>query len=279
MGKNKPEESKELVAQQPGIVMPAVSPEEAIAAWKAYQALKVKITEQEDIQLIQGKQFHKKSYWRKVATFFNLSVEVVEEREDKSDPTNIAWDFTFKATAPNGRYAYGTGSCDQLEGGRKNTRHNTRTKAETRAFNRAVSNLVGGGEVSAEEMEGVHVQEGPTPREMREKLDQQHTNGNGNYKPTQKQLDLLAKLFDEKELITPTDKPFTKSQMLDQYHATSIEQLTGDQASRIISNLLKLKNKAIQKQVGPYDSPNDEILDVDPDEAEEGIEAMKKEKK
>jgi hypothetical protein len=39
-----------------------------------------------------------------------------------------------------------------MEKGRKNTLHNTRSTAETRAFNRAVSNLVGGGEVSAEEV-------------------------------------------------------------------------------------------------------------------------------
>ena len=54
------------------IVMPAVSPEQALEAWKAYQALKTKIMEPSDIQKIQGKDFLKKSYWRKIATFFNL---------------------------------------------------------------------------------------------------------------------------------------------------------------------------------------------------------------
>jgi hypothetical protein len=33
-----------------------------------------------------------------------------------------------------------------------NSLHNIRSTAETRAFNRAVSNLVGGGEVSADEI-------------------------------------------------------------------------------------------------------------------------------
>jgi hypothetical protein len=136
----------------PAIVMPAVSPAEAVAAWKQYEQLKKSIAVDSDIQSIQGRDFYKKSYWRKIATFFNLSVEIVDEKHEEIAEGNIFWSFTCKATAPNGRYAIGTGSCDQMEKGRKNSLHNTRASAETRAFNRAVSNLVGGGEVSAEEV-------------------------------------------------------------------------------------------------------------------------------
>jgi len=136
------------------IVMPAVSPEEAVKAWNAYLDLKKRIAEPDDKQIIQGREFYKKSYWRKLATFFNLSVEVVEERQEKLPDGNVVFHFTCKATAPNGRYAIGTGTCDLMEKGYRNTIHNARSTAETRAFNRAVSNLVGGGEVSAEEMEG-----------------------------------------------------------------------------------------------------------------------------
>ena len=140
---------------QSGIVMPAVSTAEAVKAWDAYLDLKKSIAKPEDKQLIQGREFFKKSYWRKLATFFNLSVEVVEEREEGTDENRI-YHFVCKATAPNGRFAVGTGTCDQLEKDRKNTIHNTRSTAETRAFNRAVSNLVGGGECSAEEMDEVN---------------------------------------------------------------------------------------------------------------------------
>src|SRR5579859_567135 len=143
-------DKKEIVATQPNIVMPAVSPEEAVEAWNAYQALKKRIASDDDVQLIQGKQFYKKSYWRKIATFFNLSVEITEERKEELE-NNVVYHFTQKAIAPNGRFAYGVGSCDLMEKGRKNTIHNARGTAETRAFNRAISNLVGGGEVSAEE--------------------------------------------------------------------------------------------------------------------------------
>lgn len=140
--------------QQIGIVMPAVSPKQFVEAWKEYEQLKKALTSKSDIQIIQGNEFLKKSYWRKIATAFNLSVEITEEHKEILDGNNLVYHFTQKATAPNGRFTYGTGSCDRMEKGRANTIHNTRSTAETRAFNRAVSNLVGGGEVSAEEIVG-----------------------------------------------------------------------------------------------------------------------------
>jgi hypothetical protein len=59
-----------------------------------------------------------------------------------------------RATAPNGRKSEEIGDCETSELTKKNmepTIHNIETKAATRAINRAISNLVGGGEVSAEE--------------------------------------------------------------------------------------------------------------------------------
>lgn len=155
------------------IVMPAVSSKEAIEAWNLYQELKSSIINKSvDVQMIEGREFLKKSYWRKVATFFNLTVEVVAESHEQIGKT-VVWHFTCRATAPNGRSAIGVGSCDAFEkkkivDGRymqynrfakkweeagPNSIHNIRSTAETRAFNRAVSNLVGGGEVSAEEVD------------------------------------------------------------------------------------------------------------------------------
>ncbi len=177
--------TKTIVPLSEAIVMPAVSSQEALKAWKAYEELKEAIVDKEhDIQVIQKKNFLKKSYWRKVATFFNLTVKVVEERHEQLGKTMV-WYFTCEAIAPNGRSAVGTGSCDCFEkatlkngkyvtekvtrwekvNGRSipkekiwvdaepNSIHNIRSTAETRAFNRAVSNLVGGGEVSAEEVD------------------------------------------------------------------------------------------------------------------------------
>ena len=104
------------------------------------------------IQTIQGKQFRKKNYWRAIATAFNLSLEL---REEKLDEPESGWGYliTYRATAPNGRFADGDGSCYASEKPEKQaTVHNVRAHAHTRAMNRAISNLVGFGEVSAEEM-------------------------------------------------------------------------------------------------------------------------------
>lgn len=154
------------------IVMPAVNAEQAIKAWEQYQDLKKAIVDKDvDVQIIEGKEFLKKSYWRKVATFFNLTIEIVSESHEQVGRT-IVWHFTCKVIAPNGRSSIGTGSCDAFEKAKlaegryvrynkfskkwedaiPNSIHNIRATAETRAFNRAVSNLVGGGEVSAEEV-------------------------------------------------------------------------------------------------------------------------------
>ena len=162
----------EIVKVTNSIVMPAVSSKEAVTAWKQYEDMKKAIITKSDIQKIGDKDYLKKSYWRKIATFFNLSVEVVSEKEEQIGKT-IVWHFTCKAIAPNGRFAVGTGSCDAFEkatfkdgkyitwnkfkkiweDASPNSLHNIRSTAETRATNRAISNLVGGGEVSAEEVE------------------------------------------------------------------------------------------------------------------------------
>ena len=181
----------ELVQLSNDVVMPAMSGDKALEVWGQYQDLIQKVCTTEDYQEIQGKKFRKKSGWRKIATFFNLSIDVVEEKHEQIGKT-LVWHFTVKAVASNGRYAIGTGSCDAFEKAtlrdgkyvqkgavtkwgksstgksfpvefdwepaQPNSLHNIRSTAETRAYNRAVSNLVGGGEVSAEEINsGTHI--------------------------------------------------------------------------------------------------------------------------
>ena len=104
------------------------------------------------IQTIQGKQFRKKNYWRAIGTAFNLTLEI---RQEQLDQTDAGWGYlvTYRATAPNGRFADGDGACYASEKNDKQaTVHNVRSHAHTRAMNRAISNLVGFGEVSAEEI-------------------------------------------------------------------------------------------------------------------------------
>lgn len=133
--------------------MPAVTADEAVKAFNAYQELAQKIMRPEDVQMIQGKEFKKKSFWRKCQRFFNLSLERIEEirAEDKN---GFTYKFVFRAIAPNGAYMDGTGTCSSNEKGLLKTEHNTRAIAETRAKNRAIADLVAFGEVSAEEING-----------------------------------------------------------------------------------------------------------------------------
>lgn len=163
------DESKELVIQDK-IVLPAVSGTQAIDAWNQYQELKGKILDPAtDVQVIGKQEFKKKSYWRKVAAFFNLSAEVVQEEKEllPDAPGHWLYNFTVRVTAPNGRHVEGVASCDAYEKAElapdgkyrsygklatPNNIHNVRSTAYTRAFNRAVSDMVGGGEVSAEEV-------------------------------------------------------------------------------------------------------------------------------
>jgi hypothetical protein len=148
-------EEKESMA----IVMPAVSPQQAKAAMKAYQAMVSAILDGgTDYQKIGDKSFKKKSAWRKLATAFNLSVEVISEVRKEyllgTPDKYFVVEVTAKATAMNGRSMTGLGSCASNERGFAHVEHDVRATAETRAKNRAISDLIGAGEVSAEEMEG-----------------------------------------------------------------------------------------------------------------------------
>lgn len=158
-------------AQGGQIVRPVVSPEEAVANWRAFQELKKKLLDGSDYQVIYiterrgggfvktKKPFVKKSGWRKLATVFNLSDEIVKEdrKEYNIGTANyyFVYEITAKALALNGRYAIGVGSCASNERQFAHLEHDVRSTAATRAKNRAISDLIGGGEVSAEEVDVV----------------------------------------------------------------------------------------------------------------------------
>jgi len=151
-------EGEKLPVVSSGIVRPAVSAEEFKAAWDEYRKLRNSILESEDIQKIGDNQYVKKSGWRKIATAFNLSDEIIEERREDKGDGNFLWRIKVKVTAPNGRYAVGIGVCDTTERRRggdsfAHPEHDVYATAHTRAKNRAISDLVGGGEVSAEEIQ------------------------------------------------------------------------------------------------------------------------------
>src|SRR5690348_3943230 len=133
------------------IVEPLVTPEAASAAIDRYEKLKTAIVRDGDmVRDKKGRTFLKKAFWRRVARCFGLSVELVSEQRVVEEDGTIRYSVTYRAIAPNGQSMEGDGLCDSNEFGP--TEHNVRAKAHTRAKNRAISDLVGGGEVSAEEL-------------------------------------------------------------------------------------------------------------------------------
>ena len=135
------------------IVRPAVSAQQAIAAWNEFQDLKKAILQPSDIKKIQGKDFMVKSAWRKFATFFNLNDKIVEETQTPhADGNGWTWKVKVECVAPNGRITEGVGMCSTSERTFAHLEHDTYATAHTRAKNRAISDMVAAGEVSAEEV-------------------------------------------------------------------------------------------------------------------------------
>ena len=114
----------------------------------------------------------KKSAWRKLARAFNISDEPITKEiiRDENHQIISAY-FEVKAILPNGRSGFGVGDCsifDKIKSSdeelpsnfelRKrftNAEHDVIATAHTRAKSRAIADLIGAGEVGAEELEGL----------------------------------------------------------------------------------------------------------------------------
>lgn len=166
------------LARNDAVPMPIVTTSEAKAQMVAYTAMVAAVLNEDDYQKIWGqpKPFKKKSGVKKLQTFFGLKVEIVDDavRDDLGDG-HFGFRVKARATAPNGRSVEALAACSTLEERfdlipkdnddveskawalkvrKANARsyHDVLATAETRATNRAVLNLIGAGEVSAEEM-------------------------------------------------------------------------------------------------------------------------------
>jgi hypothetical protein len=142
----------ELVVAESHVIEP--SAEGARYALATYQDIQRVFDEKmpDAIMTIQGKKFRKKPYWRAIATAFHIDTAMVSEERIEIDGD---WGYTvvYRATAPDGRVSEIDGSCMASEKrGAMCTLHNVRAHAHTRAKNRAISDLVGFGEVSADEL-------------------------------------------------------------------------------------------------------------------------------
>lgn len=107
-----------------------------------------------DVQREGGREFKKKSAWRKLGRHFRISTAVVRIDKEWTGDGHFLATVTVRATAPWGQSAESVGACgtDEATGRRTISTADAIATAETRATNRAVSNLIAMGEVSAEEM-------------------------------------------------------------------------------------------------------------------------------
>lgn len=138
--------------EKAGIVELATTPEKLLEHFKRFQELKRKLLDKNDTVRIQNKDFVKRSGWQKIALAFNISTKIVkEEREEHVD--YFVFRIWVEAKAPNGRTTVGDGACSSKERNFAHIEHDVYATAHTRAESRAISNIVGSGEISAEEIE------------------------------------------------------------------------------------------------------------------------------
>lgn len=155
---------------EPAQVQPLLPmlPSAAKEAMAAYQELTREVLTGEDWQGPPGRKgsFVKRRGWAKLATFYNVSTEICREQVDRDDQGQpVRARVIARAVHQGGRHADGDGACSidearfsstkakqNIANGSLNLEHDLTATATTRALNRAISNLIGFGEVSAEEM-------------------------------------------------------------------------------------------------------------------------------
>ena len=139
----------------------------AIEQWDAYQKLCKGLLNDTDYQEIIVKEkdengnyvkvkrhFKKKSAWQKLSRAFNVDTEIVDRDIERTKTGRIKEAYyCVRATLPNGRSVESDALCSRSEKGKdKVSDHTIMSTAKTRATNRAIAELIGAGEVSAEEM-------------------------------------------------------------------------------------------------------------------------------
>lgn len=166
-----PEVSTEIVRRERrSEVIKPLDAGELVESFNAYQSLLPRLLDESDYQSDGKDKFVKKSGWRKIATAFDLDVQLVRsnvERDDNGEPVRA--EVWARAIAPSGRSMDGDGYCSVGEKrfaspkGRQKLENDLRATATTRAMNRAISGLVGMGAVSAEEVDTASAQQQGPP--------------------------------------------------------------------------------------------------------------------
>nr|GEW29082.1 hypothetical protein [Tanacetum cinerariifolium] len=118
-----------------------------VAIFKEYQNAAMAILEKGDYTMISGNPFIKKSGWRKISFYFNVSYEIKDKTIEFDDDRNVQRaEFIVRAHMQGGRFSDGWGSCERREKRFSKPNHDIPSTAETRAKNRACQDLMGIGE-------------------------------------------------------------------------------------------------------------------------------------
>jgi hypothetical protein len=156
--------------------MPVVNVDAAVEYWNKYQLLTDKILNDSDYQGKGKNGYKKKSAFRKYATAFNIKCKTIDEDLRYDDEGRIVTaKYIIRATLPNGRYEEGVGVCSIFDKAHEKNKtseqgnilcegpcngrvhfdkpeHDIVATAYTRAKSRAIADVIGTGEVTAEEL-------------------------------------------------------------------------------------------------------------------------------
>ncbi|TKW34737.1 hypothetical protein SEVIR_2G325600v4 [Setaria viridis] len=123
-----------------GCLLPCLS----VANFRKYQEVALSILEKSDYTSISGNSYIKKSGWRKISCFFNISFEIKDRSIEFDEDRNVKRaEFLVRASMLGGRFSDGWGSCDRREKRFNKPNHDIPSTAETRAKNKACQDLLG----------------------------------------------------------------------------------------------------------------------------------------
>jgi hypothetical protein len=138
--------------------------------WRRMQRFKQRVLTKDDYVVIAGRLYLKKSAWRKWEFACGVSDEIVSFDRVPTQGKDQGGNFSYRVVVrafheKSGRSSVGVAAASRRE--KKDWAHEEHdifALAHTRAKNRAIADLVGGGEVSAEEMTS-EIQRTPAPAE------------------------------------------------------------------------------------------------------------------
>ncbi|KAJ8537790.1 hypothetical protein K7X08_014330 [Anisodus acutangulus] len=119
----------------------------SVSLFKEYQNAAMVILEKSDYTMISGHPYIKKTGWRKISFYFNLSYEIKDKTIEFDENRNVLRaEFIVRAYMQGGRFSDGWGSCERREKKFLKPNHDVPSTAETRAKNKACQDLLGIGE-------------------------------------------------------------------------------------------------------------------------------------